>query len=114
MNSDRNSATVNGARIECVLGDIVQQPDVDAVVNAANARLQIGGGVAEPYIRGGAGARRECRSLAPIRPGEAVITGAGKLPNRHIIHTLPHAGGRDRGNEECGGVWLSRSCPRCN
>ena len=96
MNSDRNSATVNGVRIECVLGDIVQQPDVDAVVNAANARLQIGGGVAGAiHSAAGPELEWECRPLAPIRPGEAVITGAGKLPNRHVIHTLGPVYGHD-------------------
>lgn len=96
MHTERNSATVNGIRIECVLGDIVGQPDVDAVVNAANAQLQIGGGVAGAiHSEAGPELEWECRPLAPIRPGEAVITGAGKLPNRHIIHTLGPVYGHD-------------------
>lgn len=36
---------INGVTIECVQGDIVAQPDTDAIVNAANAQLLIGGGV---------------------------------------------------------------------
>lgn len=75
--------------IECIQGDIADQPDMDAVVNAANAQLQIGGGVAGAIHRAaGPGLAEECRPLAPIRPGEAVITGAHRLPNRQVIHCL--------------------------
>lgn len=84
MNTRRRSATV-----ECVTGDIVRQPDIDAVVNAANAALMSGGGVAGAIHRAaGPGLARECRPLAPIRPGEAVITGGHELPNRWVIHCL--------------------------
>ncbi|SFU45295.1 macro domain-containing protein [Halomonas korlensis] len=77
------------AIIECLQGDIANQPDIDAVVNAANARLETGGGVAGALHRA-AGPRlaEECRPLAPIRPGQAVITGAYALPNRYVIHCL--------------------------
>ncbi|MCK8515733.1 macro domain-containing protein [Methylonatrum kenyense] len=81
--------TAHGVTIECVQGDITDQPDMDAVVNAANAALRTGGGVAGAIHRAaGPGLEAECRPLAPIRPGEAVITGAHKLPNRHVIHCL--------------------------
>lgn len=77
------------AIVECVQGDISRQPDMDAVVNAANAELRIGGGVAGAIHRAaGPGLEQECRSLAPIRPGQAVITGALNLPNRYVIHCL--------------------------
>lgn len=77
------------AIIECRQGDIAHQPDVDAVVNAANARLHPGGGVAGALHRAaGPELDRACRPLAPIRPGEAVITEAFGLPNRHVIHCL--------------------------
>ena len=76
-------------QLECVRGDIATQTDIDAVVNAANAELRIGGGVAGAIHRAaGPGLYEECRPLAPIAPGEAVITGAHKLPNRHVIHCL--------------------------
>lgn len=82
--------------IECVRGDITRQPDIDAVVNAANAELRPGGGVAGAIHRAaGPGLDRECRPLAPIRPGEAVITGAHDLPNRYVIHCLGPVYGRD-------------------
>jgi len=75
--------------IECVQGDIADQPDMDAIVNAANAELRIGGGVAGAIHRAaGTGLERECRLLAPIRPGQAVISGAHNLPNRYVIHCL--------------------------
>ena len=82
--------------IECVQGDITRQPDVDAIVNAANAQLRPGGGVAGAIHRAaGPGLDTECRAHAPIRPGEAVITGAHGLPNRYVIHCLGPVYGRD-------------------
>lgn len=81
--------SVHDVTIECLQGDIAGQPDMDAVVNAANAELLPGGGVAGAIHRAaGSGLEEECRPLAPIRPGEAVITGAHHLPNRHVIHCL--------------------------
>ncbi len=75
--------------VECVRGDIVAQPDLDVVVNAANAELLIGGGVAGAIHRAaGPQLERACRPLAPIRPGEAVITPAFDLPNRYVVHCL--------------------------
>ncbi|MFW5927336.1 MAG: macro domain-containing protein [Wenzhouxiangella sp.] len=75
--------------IELVTGNITQQDDLEAVVNAANAQLMPGGGVAGA-IHGAAGPElaRACRPLAPIEPGEAVITEAFELPNRWVIHVL--------------------------
>ncbi len=80
---------LDGARIECVLGDITRQEDLEAVVNAANARLAPGGGVAGAIHRvGGPDLYRECRNLAPIETSEAVITAGHSMPNRYIIHAL--------------------------
>ncbi|MEX2481436.1 MAG: macro domain-containing protein [Gammaproteobacteria bacterium] len=87
---------LHGVIIECVLGDIANQPDMDTVVNAANAELRIGGGVAGAIHRAaGPGLEEECRPLAPIRPGQAVVTGGHNLPNRHVIHCLGPVYGRD-------------------
>ena len=84
-------------RIECVQGDITSQGDVDAVVNAANARLAPGGGVAGAIHRAaGPGLAEEAVPLGPIEPGEAVVTGAHGLPNRYVIHTLGPVYGQDR------------------
>lgn len=94
-------ATIAGVTVECVRGDIAAQPDVAAVVNAANAQLRTGGGVAGAIHRAaGPGLAAECRPLAPIRPGEAVITGGHNLPNRHVIHCLGPVYGADRPEAE--------------
>jgi O-acetyl-ADP-ribose deacetylase len=91
-----SSTTVHDVIIECVVGDIANQPDMDAVVNAANAQLRIGGGVAGAIHRAaGPGLERECRPLAPIAPGQAVMTGAHGLPNRFVIHCLGPVYGHD-------------------
>jgi len=75
--------------IECVQGDIADQPDMDAVVNAANARLMPGSGVAGAiHSAAGPGLAEECQPLAPISPGQAVMTGGHDLPNRKVIHCL--------------------------
>lgn len=82
--------------IDCRQGDIARQRDIDAVVNAANAELLPGAGVAGAIHRAaGPGLAAECRPLAPIQPGQAVITGAHGLPNRHVIHCLGPVYGRD-------------------
>lgn len=88
--------TIQDIIIECVRGNIASQPDMDAIVNAANAELRIGGGVAGAIHRAaGPGLEEECRPLAPIRPGQAVITGGHRLPNRHVIHCLGPVYGQD-------------------
>lgn len=85
-----------GVTLQLRQGDIAHQPDMDAVVNAANAELRIGGGVAGAIHRAaGPGLSDECRPLAPIAPGEAVITGGHDLPNPHVIHCLGPVYGRD-------------------
>ncbi len=81
--------TVGTLMIECVKGDITAQDGFDAVVNAANAQLLPGGGVAGAIHRAaGPGLAEECRPLAPIEPGQAVITGGYGLPNPFVIHCL--------------------------
>jgi O-acetyl-ADP-ribose deacetylase len=83
------SITLDSVRIELADGDITDQPDLDAIVNAANAELMPGGGVAGAIHRAaGPGLADECRPLAPIAPGEAVITHGHDLPNPWVIHCL--------------------------
>jgi O-acetyl-ADP-ribose deacetylase (regulator of RNase III) len=63
--------------------------DVDAVVNAANNQLILGGGVAGAISRhGGPAIQEECDKLAPVETGRAVITGAGNLKARFVIHAV--------------------------
>src|SRR5262245_46485405 len=74
-------------RIEIRQGDITDQGDIDAIVNAANTDLALGAGVAGAILRkGGAIIDEEGQRQAPIRLGEAAVTTAGALPNRYVIH----------------------------
>jgi O-acetyl-ADP-ribose deacetylase (regulator of RNase III) len=102
------SRNVNDVQIECVRGDISAQDDIQAVVNAANAQLRTGGGVAGA-IHGAAGPKLEeaTRKCAPIEPGEAVITDAFELPNDYVIHCLGPVYGKDQPEDE-----LLASCYR--
>jgi O-acetyl-ADP-ribose deacetylase len=87
--------------VECIRGDITSQEDVEAVVNAANARLEPGGGVAGAIHRAaGPDLAEEAVPLGPLEPGEAVMTGAHGLPNRYVIHTLGPVYGQDRPEAE--------------
>lgn len=67
-------------------GDLTDM-DVDAIVNAANNDLQLGGGVAGAIRRkGGPEIQRECDAIGSIPVGGAVITSGGELKARHVIH----------------------------
>jgi O-acetyl-ADP-ribose deacetylase (regulator of RNase III) len=74
--------------LELVLGDITQE-EVDAVVNAANSGLRGGGGVDGAIHRaGGPSIMAECRRIGACPTGQAVVTGAGDLPCRWVIHAV--------------------------
>jgi len=93
--------TEAGVTIELTTGNIATQPDVEAVVNAANAQLRTGGGVAGAiHSAAGPGLAEETRPMAPIQPGEAVISGGHELPNAHVIHVLGPVYGRDEPSDE--------------
>jgi len=80
---------INGVSLEVVSGNIIAQPDLTAIVNAANAQLQPGGGVAGAlHQAAGPDLAIECEKLAPIAPGAAVLTSGHRLPNRYVIHCL--------------------------
>jgi O-acetyl-ADP-ribose deacetylase (regulator of RNase III) len=98
------SEFLNG-RVCVVVGDITRER-VDAIVNAANSTLLGGGGVDGAIHRaGGAGVLAECRELRRTRypeglpTGEAVITTAGDLPARFVIHTVGPIYGQHGGRE---------------
>lgn len=92
-------------RITVLIGDLTDQR-VDAIVNAANASLLGGGGVdGAIHRRGGPAILEACRAIRGTRypqglpTGEAVITTAGELPARHVIHTVGPIYGQHQGDE---------------
>jgi O-acetyl-ADP-ribose deacetylase (regulator of RNase III) len=89
---------VNGRKITIKVGDITEE-DVDAIVNAANTRLFHGGGVAGAIVKkGGLGIQLESTKIGHCPVGGAVVTGAGRLKARYVIHTVgPRMG---EGDEE--------------
>ncbi|MFH1783457.1 MAG: macro domain-containing protein [bacterium] len=77
---------IRGTTVEVAKGDLTKQ-ETDAIVNAANNQLLMGGGVAGAIKRkGGDSIQEECNKLAPIEVGEAAITGAGNLSTKYVIH----------------------------
>ena len=84
-----------GLTVEVLQGDLTEQ-DVDAIVNAANNDLILGGGVAGAIARrGGPAIQAECRAIGPIEVGGAAITGGGQLKARFVIHAASmRLGGR--------------------
>lgn len=99
-------ASINHRTIELVKGDITHQ-SVDAIVNAANSQLAGGGGVDGAIHRGGGPTiMEETRRRYPdgCPTGSAVITSAGNLPARFVIHAVgPVFGGGERGED----AWLA-------
>jgi O-acetyl-ADP-ribose deacetylase (regulator of RNase III) len=82
--------TKHGKTLELVQGDITEQ-EVDALVNAANSRLAGGGGVdGAIHRRGGPEIMRETSRRYPdgCPTGSAVISGAGNLPAKYVIHAV--------------------------
>ncbi len=90
---------IDGQTLELVQGDITLQ-EVDAIVNAANSRLAGGGGVdGAIHRRGGPGIMAETDQKYPdgCPTGSAVISGAGNLKAKHVIHAVgPVWGGGSR------------------
>src|SRR5579863_4351563 len=83
------------SKIHLMVGDLTES-DTDAIVNAANNDLQLGGGVAGAIRRkGGNSIQKECDVIGSIPIGGAAITGAGKLRARNVIHAASmQLGGR--------------------
>jgi len=92
MNTVVRERDLGGHLLQLVQGDITAE-DVDAIVNAANAALQHGGGVAGIILRrGGPSIQRESnawvRQHGLVSHAEPAVTGAGDLPCRYIIHAV--------------------------
>ncbi|HDM37466.1 MAG TPA: NUDIX domain-containing protein [Candidatus Omnitrophica bacterium] len=78
---------IDNTKIEVIKQDITEM-DVDAIVNPANNELKMGGGVAAAIKKkGGRIIQDEADKLSPIKKGEAVITKAGSLKAKYVIHT---------------------------
>ncbi len=81
-------ARVAQSTLELVRGDITRERSA-AIVNAANSQLAGGGGVDGAIHRaGGSGIMEECRRIGGCPTGQAVITSAGDLPVRSVIHAV--------------------------
>ncbi len=84
---------INGCKLSLIQGDITKQ-DTDVIVNAANSSLLGGGGVDGAIHRaGGPEILEECKKIKKeiggyLPTGEAVITTAGKMPAKKVIHTV--------------------------
>ena len=102
---DGSSLTIGEAKLSLIQGDLTQQA-ADAIVNAANSSLMGGGGVDGAIHRaGGPAILEECKQIVAkqgrLPPGQAVITTAGKMKAKYVIHTVgPIWNGGDRGEAE--------------
>jgi len=90
--TDNITHIINKAKLSIMQGDITLQA-TDAIVNAANSSLMGGGGVDGAIHRaGGPAILEECRRIVArqgrLPPGQAVITTAGDMKARHVIHTV--------------------------
>lgn len=79
---------IEGRTLELVEGDITEM-ETDAIVNAANAQLVLGGGVAGAIRRkGGPEIQAECDRIGGTFVGGAVLTTGGNLKAKHVIHAV--------------------------
>jgi len=98
---------INRRKLKLVEGNIVLL-DVEAVVNAANKSLVLGGGVAGAIRSyGGPPIQEECDRIGPIQVGEAVITNAGNLKAKYVIHAVGPVSGEGEEEEKLRNATLS-------
>ena len=82
------SKTISSSELVLLMGDITEQ-DYDVIVNPANENLQLGGGVAGAIRKkGGEEIQKECNKIGGTYVGGAVLTGAGNLKAKYIIHAV--------------------------
>jgi len=91
---------IDKTTVRLVSADLTER-DVDAIVNAANSRLQHGGGVAGAIVRkGGQVIQDESNKIGYVPVGGAAVTTGGKLKTRHVIHAVgPRMGEGDEDNK---------------
>lgn len=88
MTENRLTVTMDRTQLEILEGDITEL-EVDAIVNPANAQLQLGSGVAGAIReRGGPSIQEECNRIGGTPVGTAVMTGAGHLKAKRVIHAV--------------------------
>ncbi len=91
---------IKNSTLELLDGDITEM-QTDAIVNAANARLILGGGVAGAIrTKGGPKIQAECDKIGGTFVGGAVITTAGNLKAKHVIHAVGPRMGEGNENEK--------------
>jgi O-acetyl-ADP-ribose deacetylase (regulator of RNase III) len=91
---------INTTILELIQGDITDV-DTDAIVNAANAALQLGGGVAGAIRRkGGPKIQEECNRIRGTYVGGAVITTGGNLKAKYVIHAVGPRHGEEHEDEK--------------
>lgn len=88
MADNKVTVAMDRTQLELVQGDITDL-EVDAIVNPANEELQLGAGVAGAIrAKGGATIQEECNRIGSTGVGTAVMTGAGNLKARQVIHAV--------------------------
>jgi len=88
MERRKLSIQLEGTQLELLEGDITEL-DTEAIVNAANEDLELGSGVAGAIReKGGPAIQEECNRIGSTGVGTAVITGAGELKAKHVIHAV--------------------------
>lgn len=88
MGKNHVKIPLNGTQLELLEGDITEL-EVDALVNPANKDLKLGSGVAGAILKkGGKSIQKECNRIGGTAVGTAVITGAGELHAKHVIHAV--------------------------
>jgi len=104
---------ISGRTLRLMRGDITTL-SCDAIVNAANSALQLGAGVAGAIrAQGGPEIQEECDRIGRCPVGSAVLTGAGELPCRYVIHAVgPRLGEGDEESKLRGAASAALSCAR--
>ncbi len=102
----RKTLEISGRKVLIGVGDITEEA-VDAIVNAANSHLKHGGGVAGAIVRkGGKVIQEESDRIGYVPVGGAVVTTAGKLPAKYVIHAVgPRMGEGDEERKLAQAVW---------